>query len=166
MPSDMFLEIDGIKGDSTDDAHKGWIEIESFSHSIAQPPGGAMSAQGVLTGGRSDHDDFSFFKRMDSASPILAQYVCMGKPIPKIRFELCRAMEKGTVYMVYEFKDSIIASVAPAGSSDSGDPVPSEEITVRYSEISWEYTPTKTAGGGKTEAAIRAGWSTRANKTM
>lgn len=28
---DFFLKIDGIKGESTDKAHKGEIEIESFS---------------------------------------------------------------------------------------------------------------------------------------
>ncbi|HUU23761.1 MAG TPA: type VI secretion system tube protein Hcp, partial [Phycisphaerae bacterium] len=43
----MFLEIDGIKGDSADDVHKQWIEISSYSHRISQPVGGALSAQGV-----------------------------------------------------------------------------------------------------------------------
>jgi hypothetical protein len=28
-----FLKIDGIKGESTDNGHKDWIELLSFSHS-------------------------------------------------------------------------------------------------------------------------------------
>ena len=34
---DFFLKIDDIPGESTDDDHKGWIEITSFSHAITQP---------------------------------------------------------------------------------------------------------------------------------
>ena len=163
MPSDMFLQIDGIKGDSTYDAHKEWIELEAYSHGITQPKGGKPSAQGAHTGGRADHEEFSFSKRLDSASPILAQHVCSGKHIPNIRVELCRAMEAKTVYMAYEFKDSTIASVSQSGSANAGDPTPFEEISIRYAEISWEYTPTKTDKGGSTGAAIKAAWSTKEN---
>ena len=71
------------------------------------------------TGGRADHQDFAFRKRLDSSSPILSLHVCNGKHIPKIRFELCRAMGDKTVFMIYEFQDCIISSVAPSGSSRS-----------------------------------------------
>jgi hypothetical protein len=33
---DAFLNLDGIKGESTDDKHKDWIEISSFNHNITQ----------------------------------------------------------------------------------------------------------------------------------
>ena len=78
MSYDMFLKIDGINGDSTDDKHKQWIEINSYSHRIHQASGGALSAQGVHTGGRADHTDFSMTHRLDAASPTLAQYCCTG----------------------------------------------------------------------------------------
>ncbi|MEW6289765.1 MAG: type VI secretion system tube protein Hcp, partial [Thermodesulfobacteriota bacterium] len=29
MPADNFLKIEGIDGESTDDKHKGWIEVLS-----------------------------------------------------------------------------------------------------------------------------------------
>lgn len=166
MPFDMFLEMDGIKGDSADEGHKKWIEIQGFAHSISQPMGGAVSAQGVHTGGRADHADFMLTKRIDSSSPILALHVCTGKHIPNIRFELCRAMDNKTTFMVVTFKDCIVSSVSPAGSADSSDPIPLEELGIRYGQIDWEYTPTDITGGGKTGGAIHAGWSTLMNKTM
>jgi type VI secretion system secreted protein Hcp len=166
MAYDCFLKIDGIKGDSTDDKHKDWIEVTSFSHRISQAVGGAMSAQGVHTGGRADHLDFSLTKRLDSASPILAQHVCTGKHIPMMKFELCRAMGDKTTFMVYTLKDSIISSVSPRGSGSSEDPIPVEEISIRYGEINWEYTPTDPTGGGKKGAAIKAGWNTLQNKSV
>jgi len=166
MSYDMFLKIDGINGDSADDAHKQWIEIVSYSHRISQAVGGALSAQGVHTGGRADHADFAMVKRLDSASPNLALYCCTGKHIPNIVFELCRAMGDKTVFMKYTFKDSIVASVAPSGSGNTEDPLPMEEISFRYGQLNWEYTPTDITGGGKKGAAVQAGWSTLMNKPM
>ena len=166
MSYDMFLKIDGINGDSADDAHQQWIEITSYSHRVYQPVGGAISAQGVHTGGRADHADFAVVKRLDGSSPTLVLHCCMGKHIPNIRFELCRAMGEKTTFMVYTFKDVIVASVGPSGSGDTEDPLPMEEITFRYGQINWEYTPTDITGGGKKGAAVQSGWSTLANKPM
>jgi len=166
MSYDMFLKIDGVNGDSSDEAHKQWIEVVSYHHGISQAVGGVSSAQGVHTGGRADHQDFTLTKRLDSASPPMAMHCCTGKHIPNARFELCRAMGDKTCFMVYSFKDIIIASIRPAGSSQSEDPIPSEEVTLRYGEINWEYTPTDPRGGGKKGAAIKAGWSTLMNKPM
>ncbi len=61
MPYDMYLQIDGIKGDSTDDAHKDWIEVVSYSHGISQPSGASLSAEGAHSGGRADHQDLPLF---------------------------------------------------------------------------------------------------------
>ena len=166
MAYDMFLNIDGIQGDSADSAHKKWIEVESYNHRISQPLGGALSAQGVHTGGRADHADFAVTKRLDSATPILCLHCCTGKHIPNVTFELCRAMGDKTTFMVYKFKDVIVASIAPSGSADTEDPIPMEEITFRYGEIHWEYTPTDIKGGGKKGAAIQAAWSALENKPM
>jgi type VI secretion system secreted protein Hcp len=166
MAYSAFLQIDGIKGDSSDDAHKNWIEVENYSHSISQPRGGASSAQGVHIGAKADHQDFSITKRLDSASPLLAQFCCNGKHILNVRFELCRQMGDKTTFMVYTLKDCVIASVAPEGSGVSQDPIPFEKITLRYGEIQWEYTPTDPTGGGKKGAAVKAGWSTLLNKQL
>lgn len=164
MACDMFLQIEGIKGDSTDDAHKQWIEIDSFNHSISQSGGGASSAQGTHAGGRCDHSDFTVIKNLDSASPTLAVYACTAKPIPTITFELCRAMGEKTVFMKYTLKESIVSSIQTGGAAEG--PVPTESISFRYGEVHWEYTPTDPKGGGKTGAAVKGNWSTLINKSV
>ena len=163
MAYDVFLTIDGIKGDSTDEAHKEWIEILSFSHGLSQPGGGSASAEGGLTGGRADHQDFSVTKRLDSASPLLALFCCNGKHIATMKMELCRAMENKVTFMVYDFKDCIVASYSPAGSSAGEDPIPMEEVSFRYGQINWSYTQTDPKQKG---ATIKAGWSTIQNKAL
>jgi len=166
MPFDGFIEIEGIKGDSTDAAHKDWIEILGFQHAITQPTGGASSGQGTHAGGRADHGDLVITKRLDSASPVLAAHCCNGKPIKEIKIELCRAMGDKTKFMQYTLKESIVSKVAPTGQTVGEDTIPTEQVAFRYGEIHWEYTPTDPSGGGKSGAAIKAGWSTLQNKTL
>jgi type VI secretion system secreted protein Hcp len=166
MSVDMFIKIDGIKGDSTDSKHKDWIEVLSYRHEIGQATGGSASAQGTLAGGRADHGDFTFTKRLDSASPVLYLYVCTAKPIPNIEFQLCRAMGDKTTFMIYTFQDSIIAGALPKGEAEGDDIIPLEEVRIRYGAIKWSYTPTDPKSGGKTGAAVQAGWSTLENKTL
>ncbi|MCU7860874.1 MAG: type VI secretion system tube protein Hcp, partial [Candidatus Thiodiazotropha sp. (ex Lucinoma kastoroae)] len=40
MAVDMFMKIEGVDGESTDDAHNKWIELLSFSHGVSQPVSG------------------------------------------------------------------------------------------------------------------------------
>ncbi len=37
MVIDVYLQIDGIKGESMDSDHQGWIEIHSASMGVKQP---------------------------------------------------------------------------------------------------------------------------------
>ena len=166
MAFDAYIQIQGIKGDSTDDKHKDWIEVISYNHAIQQITGGSSSAQGAFAGGKSDHADFSIVKMLDSASPLLAKYCCDATPIPEIVFELCRAMGDKTVFMKYTMKDAIVSSTSPTGNANGDDAIPLEQVSFRYGEIHWEYTPTDPTGGGKTGAAVQAGWSPLKNKPL
>jgi type VI secretion system secreted protein Hcp len=166
MAFDGFMEIKGIKGDSTDMAHKDWIEIQAFRHSVTQSTGGAVSAHGTHAGGRADHGDFSIVKRLDAATAPLMLYCCNAKPIPEIKIELCRAMGEKTIFMEYTLKEVIVSAVCPSGSTEGEDLIPLEEVNFRYGEIHLSYTPTDPRSGGKTGAAIRAAWSTRENTSL
>nr|NIS53628.1 type VI secretion system tube protein Hcp [Phycisphaerae bacterium]NIU11189.1 type VI secretion system tube protein Hcp [Phycisphaerae bacterium]NIU59045.1 Hcp1 family type VI secretion system effector [Phycisphaerae bacterium]NIW95363.1 Hcp1 family type VI secretion system effector [Phycisphaerae bacterium] len=57
MPGDVFLQIEGIPGESTDEKHKDWIEILSYSHGVSQSGAGSRSSGGAATSGRCDHQD-------------------------------------------------------------------------------------------------------------
>jgi type VI protein secretion system component Hcp len=37
MASDVYLHIDGVNGESNDDKHKGWIEVEAVDWGVIQP---------------------------------------------------------------------------------------------------------------------------------
>lgn len=134
---DMFLQIRGIPGDSTDGNHQDWIEVLAYKHDIEQK-GGSLGVEGNLEAGRVDHGEFTIRKRFDSASP-LAEHLQTGKSIPTITLELCRPEGEKTVYMKYILKNAKVVRVKPANLDES---TPTEEVSFRYGEIHWEYTPT------------------------
>ncbi len=140
MAFDCFLKIDGVPGESTDEKHKEWIELLSFSHGVSQPASGSVSSGGSRTAERVDHMDFNCVKTLDKASPKLNLFCCNGDHIPEVKVELCRAGKDKQKYMSYIMKDVIVTSVTPGGSSGGSDPLPLEEVNFGYGRIEWEYT--------------------------
>lgn len=157
MAFDCFLKIEEIPGESTDDKHKDWIELLSFSHGISQTSSGAVSSGGSLSAERCDHQDFSIVKTLDKASPKLNLFCCSGKEVDKVSVELCRAGGDKEKYMEYIMTKAIITSVRPGGSSQGGEALPLEEVTFKYRKIDWIYTP-------ESEGAIPAFWDLETNK--
>jgi type VI secretion system secreted protein Hcp len=72
MALDMFCKIDGIDGESTDDAHADWIELLSYSHGVSQPVSGASRS-----GGRTQvvgRVDVLIFKILRSLKRLIRQH--------------------------------------------------------------------------------------------
>ena len=57
MAIDVYLQIDGIKGESTDSAHKDWIECISVEFGVIQPRSATASSGGGHTAERCEHKD-------------------------------------------------------------------------------------------------------------
>lgn len=51
---DAYLQVDGIKGESTDDKHKDWIEVARVVWAVHQPRAATMSTVGGHTSGRAE----------------------------------------------------------------------------------------------------------------
>ena len=161
MASDMFLEIQDIPGESTDDKHKNWIEILSFSGGVTQAVAGAASTGGARSAQRCDHSDFSFMKTLDKATPKLALACSVGTHIPKVVLELCRATGDKQLYYKLTMTDVLVTSAQVSGSS--GGDIPMESVSMNYAKIEWEYTETdhKT---GKKGGTTKTHWDLATNK--
>ncbi|KUM03192.1 type VI secretion system tube protein Hcp [Chromobacterium subtsugae] len=164
MAFDAFLKIDGIPGESGDDKHKDWIEIQSFSHKLEQPAQASASTAGGATAERVNHGVYEITHFLDKASPKIYEACCTGKHIKDITIELCRAGGDKVKYMEIKMEQVLISKVEPQGSAtDSG--FPSEKVSFSYGKIKWTYTQQKRAdgaGGGN----VSAGWDLTANKVI
>ena len=57
MAIDVYLQIDGIKGESSDSDHKDWIECKSVHFEVFQPKSATASTGGGHTAERCEHKD-------------------------------------------------------------------------------------------------------------
>ncbi len=149
MAFDAFLYIKTIPGESSDDAHKNWIELLSFSHGVAQPASGSPSDRGGRSAERCNHSDFYIVHAQDKASPALFLACCNGEHIPEVSVEFCRATGDKQPYMKWKMEDVLITSVCPGGSSQGSETVPMESVSFNYGKITLTYTETDHKTGKK-----------------
>ena len=155
MAKDMFLKIEGIPGESTDDAHADWIEILSFNSGVSQSASAAASTGGGASAERADFQDFSIVKELDKATPKLNLFCANGSHIAEVKIELCRAGGEKIKYMEYIMSNVIVSSVSIGGGGGS---LPTESVTFNFGKVEWTYTQQKRAdgsgGGTKQELLI------------
>ncbi|MBI2449784.1 type VI secretion system tube protein Hcp [Candidatus Pacearchaeota archaeon] len=155
---DVFMKIGDIKGESTDDKHKEWIDVLSYGHGMSNT--GGTSFGGGAGAGKANHQDFSIVKKLDKSSPELYLHVNDGKHIQEVIIEVIRKGDKQKQkYMEYKLTDVLITSVQIAGNPNEDRPI--EQISLNYAEIEWTYTPQKE--DGSLDSPIKTGWNVKEN---
>ena len=109
MAIDVYLQIDGIKGESMDDKHKDWIECTSVNWGVSQPRSATASTGGGHTAERCEHQEVVVSKLADLASPILLQTCSAGRTIPKAKLEFMRADAQGERVKYFELEINLAA---------------------------------------------------------
>ena len=151
MASDYLLVIDGIEGESTDDRHKGAIEVESWSWGASNP---SSVGSGGLGSGKVSVQDLNFTRKVDAASPTLFLRCASGQHIKSAKL-FVRKSGGGDEYLTYTFTDCLVSSFEDKGGG--GGEAPTEEIALAFRRIQMEY---RTAAG----KVVSAGWDLATNK--
>ena len=143
--SDYLLEIEGIKGESTDEKHRDTIEIESFSWGATN----SGSVAKAIT--------LSLGKRIDKSSPMLFLACAKGEHIPQATL-ICRKTtgDGKQDYYVITLSDILVSSYQSGGGGGSGgtvDTTPTDEISFNYNKIKIEYSRTDATGQIETVVA-------------
>jgi type VI secretion system secreted protein Hcp len=158
MAFDGFIQFGDIEGESMDDKHRGWIEIQSCNMGILQNISTSDSSVGGATAERADFSDFRFNKLLDKASPRLSLACADGTHFPEIVIELCRAGTEKVRFMEINLSDAIISSITMDAMGD----FPVETITLHYAKVQWRYTQQKREGGGAA-GNVATGWDCQRN---
>jgi type VI secretion system secreted protein Hcp len=161
MAVDVYLQIDGIKGESADSAHQGWIEVTSAQWGVTQPRSATASTAGGHTAERCEHRTLALSKLADLSSPVLMQTCSMGKTVPKAKLEFMRADGDGNRIKYYEVElENVI--IANMEQMVHGGSILHDEIGLRFSKVKWKYTQQKIGGGAGGNTA--GGWDLACNK--
>lgn len=134
MAIDVYLQIDGIKGESQDSAHQGWIELTSAQWGVLQPKSATASTAGGHTAERCEHRSITVTKLAGLSSPLLMQTCSAGKTIPKAKLEFMRADSDGKPVKYYEveLENVLIGSVNQAAHEGG---ILQDSVALKFSKV-------------------------------
>lgn len=170
MAVDYFLKIDGIEGDSLDDAHKSEIELISYDWSETQS--GSFAQGGGGGAGKVNMENFEFVMNTCKASPKLMLFCANGKHIKSAVLTCRKAGEGQHDFYSITLSDIIVSkyrtmSHAPqqhGGENGYAAGTPIDQVCFNFGKIEFEYKPQKSDGA--LDAPVKAGYNVKTNKTV
>ena len=159
MAVDMFLELDGIKGESMDKTHKDKIDLLAWSWGMSQTGTTHHGSGGGA--GKANFQDISCTKYFDKASADLMFASASGKHIAKGQLIVRKAGEKPLEYLTISFEKALVTAYSTGGSG--GAERITENITLNFAKVKVEYITQSEKGGKGTPHAF--GWDISTNAT-
>jgi type VI secretion system secreted protein Hcp len=112
---EMFLKLDGIKGESQDDKHKDAIDIESFAFGSEAPVTGSQSTGAGA--GKVTVSSFSITKKLDKSTPMLERDLANGTVIKAGEVDVASAGAKTESQVAsYKVTDIALKSITIKGT--------------------------------------------------
>lgn len=161
MASDYLLEIDGIKGESSDAKHKEAIIIDSFSWGATQAGSAAGSSAAA---GKVVFQDIHFTTRLSSASPQLFLTCATGQHIKKAVLFVRKAGGDQQEYFKVTMEDILVSSYQQSAAEAQEDDVPLDSFSLNFARLLLEYTPQR--ADGSADAPVKAGYDLKLNRKV
>lgn len=159
MPSEYFLKLEGIQGESPDSKHKDEIELVSFSWGVTAQVGGRPGGGGA---GKAQLSDLEIMKRVDKASPMLFLACASGQHIKEATITIRKAGGKDQIeYLKYTLSDILISGYHESGGTED---VPVDLVRLNFAKIQIVYSPQKPDGSSGTP--VKVGWDLKQNKKI
>jgi len=160
MAVDMFMQLDGIKGESKDDKYAESIDVLAWSWGVSNS-GSAHMGTGQGTG-KANFQDISFTKYVDKSTADLMFACSSGKHVAKAKLICRKAGTDPLDYLTFNFTDILVSSISTGGGK--GEERLTENVTLNFGTVQMEYwTQSKT--GAKDKNAL-FGWDIPTNKKL
>ena len=148
--ANMFLQLDGVSGESTDVAHPGAIQLTSIGPADMLPPKPGTSAFGPI----------QVAKSVDSTTPVLFGDAADGHKFKCAFLFLGRSSHFD--YLIMALSDVTLISFQQEAAVP--DP-PTETLQLRYGVITWRYQPLGPDGSPQGAPIVR-GWDPVTKKAI
>jgi len=156
MATDMFLQVDGVKGESADANHSGFSDITNLTWGASQ----AASISGGGGGsGKVAFYNLTVSAAMDSATPALLKFCSSGKHIPNVKVSICKAGGTQIEYSTIVLKDVLVTSTRFDGAT-GGE---SMEVVYAFQAAKVEHHYWVQGKDGSKGAESQMGWDVKQN---
>lgn len=140
---DMFLDLDGIQGETRDREFPNTIDVLAWSWGASRARDKPVNFQ-----------DISLTKYLDKSSPALMQRLATGGTIANGSLRVRKAGENPLVYIRLCFTGIRVSSISTGGSG--GEDRLTENVTFNYATVIERYTEQNATGGAA--GSFRFGW--------
>lgn len=147
MAVDMFLEIDTIKGESTDSDFKTKNAMDLQSWSWGMSNAGSGHVGGGSGSGKANVNDLSFTKQVDQASTPLMLAVMQGSHFAKATLSQRKASggKKPALFLAITMEHVFVTSYHTGAHGDGGSGM-IESLSLNFSKFKVEYFAQKADG--------------------
>ena len=145
----IFLELDGIQGESDVVGFENQIELGSFQFGVGKGGNKAVASFSEIT----------VTKQLDRSTPTLMLRTATGATIPSAKIRFTRGAEEPIVFLRYCLTGVRVTSF----SQSSGGDAPSESVSLSYATIVQSYTQQGPGGGG---TVFDEGWDLMRNLAL
>lgn len=159
MAVDMFLDLEGVKGESLDGKYKDKIDILAWSWGASNA--GSAHMAGGSGAGKVNVQDISITKYIDAASADLFKACCNGQHFAKAKLIVRKAGKDPLEYVTIEMEQVMITSVSTGGSG--GEDRLTENVTLNFAKFKFKYAGQSDKGAASAKAEM--GWDIAANKS-
>jgi type VI secretion system secreted protein Hcp len=147
---DVYLQLEGIAGESKDEKKKDWLQLENYSFQ-------AFGARDVATNqrtGRTQMSPLTCAKPADKATPKLYAALWKNQKIPNAKLVVRKAGKEQFDFLCYDLEDVYVTSIGVSGSAGEEAATPGETFALTYSKLTVSYKeqkPDGTLGGTVSE---------------
>lgn len=174
--ADMYLKIDGIKGDSTDDKHKDEIDLLGWRWSVDQQS--SRDVGGGLGSGRAKAGDVRIYAATSKASPLLFLRCATGEHIKEMTLCSRKGVKGGkqddnlkiklTNCMITRYSVGVntqengVPVDLPGGGGVLAQLLPCDVVDVAFEKMEFEFRTQKSDQA--LDAPVKGSYDFKANK--
>jgi len=158
-PSNYFLKIEGIPGESFDESHRGEIDVLAVALGVLQPQlqrfaGGGASAS------KTEISPITITKPVDKSSPLLFLNCATGKHLPTATITARKNGDTPYDYFTIVLSDVLISSLSQT-ASEGGI---TEAVSLSFSKLTLTYVTQNP--DGRPGTPITSSFDLKANKSF
>ena len=155
--ADMFLKVDGIKGDSTDDRHEHEIDLESFAFALGRGGDGTGASSGAAAA-KARLMTLRVDKVYDASSPKLFRAAATGQHVKSAVLTFRKPGDRDA-FLTYTLSDVQVTSYDQGANDGDARDLGSLEEEVGFTAARIHVTEQTVDATGKKSPAVNADWT-------
>ncbi|ASG25156.1 MULTISPECIES: Hcp family type VI secretion system effector [Nitrospirillum] len=133
----IYLQIDGISGDATQQNHQQWTDIKTLQWGVTRSMNTLAGATANREGSEPSVREVVLTKTSDSSSVKLFSQACSGRSGVTAKIHIVTSGNPGDTYIEFTLTNTLISSYNISASSDR----PEEQIVLNFTKVEMKYTP-------------------------